>query len=306
MELKPILDVTRSLIREGETGKALQTILSALEQEPRYAPTVRTLQVLEGNYNAVRQQELKGILSFQEAQRSYSQVSDALLAILNELEGGRVPAAATRPARWPWLAAGAVLLLLAAIAIWYFTSGKGDALTNVDCPEFRGSGPRLLIVPFKNVGQGMAKPEDVIQSRIQILSANRNFPITTQVLTGLDVTNLNADRTDGQALAERCKADMVIWGLYERSDSLYIDLRFTTLRNPGGAFETGFQAFRGLPDVQSGKMLNRLDDAIFGVCGILAMRSGNADLARTWFDKVQEKGEVVQQMEKILDDTAPK
>lgn len=302
MELKPILDTTQALLREGDTGKALQTLLSALAQNPRYVSTVRTLQVLEGNYNAVRQQELKGILSFQEAQRSYSQVNDALLSILNDLHSGRVPHVHNRSNRMVWLVIGVLLLLGGVGGFLYSTAVKGK-MPGADCVEFRDSGPKVLILPFKNVGEGQAKPEYVIQSRIQTLSNNKNFPVAAEILTKLTLTSFNANGTrDAETLAHRCGADMVVWGYYDRSDSLRIDLRFMALRHPGSAFETGFQAFRNLPDVQSGRLLTRLDDAIFGVCGILAVRTGNAEIARTWFGKMQEKGEVVQAMEKILDE----
>ncbi|MEO6757943.1 MAG: hypothetical protein ABIO24_00710, partial [Saprospiraceae bacterium] len=63
----------------------------------------------------------------------------------------------------------------------------------------------------------------------------------------------------------------------------------------------GFQTFQGLPEVQSGRLLNRLDDAIFGVCGIMAVRAGKEAIARDWFGKMQEKGPDVQKMEQILD-----
>ncbi len=261
----------------------------------------RILQVLESNYNAVRQQELKGILSFQEAQRSYSQINDALLSILNDLHSGRIPKVHNRSNRIMWLIIGVLLLLGGVGAILYATFAKGK-IPGADCLEFSGSGPKVLILPFKNVGQGQAKPEFVIQSRIQTLSKSKDFPIATQIMANLVLTSFNANGTrDAETLAHRCGADMVIWGYYDRSDSLYIDLRFMALRNPGSAFETGFQTFRGLPDVQSGRLLTRLDDAIFGVCGILAVRTGNAEVARAWFGKMQEKGEIVQEMEKILD-----
>ncbi len=307
MELQPTIVAARAHLREGETGKALHTILGALENDPRQAAAVRLLQVVEANYNAARQQELKGILSFQEAQRSYSQVNDALLSALDALESGRRPAAqpvAASPARWVWLAGGILFLLVAGgIAYFMFAKSGKDRLQeigDVACPVFRGSGPKVLILPFKNVGQGNTKPEAVIQSRIQKLSINKNFPIATHVLTGLDAASLNIDLADGQALGERCGADMVIWGLYDHADSLRIDLRFTTLNNRSGAFASGFQAFRDLPAVTNGKMLSRLDDAIFGICGILAVRSGRADVAHTWFGKMQVKGEIVQNMEQIL------
>ncbi len=302
MELQPTIDATRALIREGETGKALQTLISALEKEPRYAATVRTLQVLEGNYNAARQQELKGILSFQEAQRSYSQVSDALLSILNDLHSGRVPVVRNRSKYMMWLIIGVLLLLGSIGGYLYSTSFQGKVAGGCSV-EFQDGGPKVLILPFKNVARGAAKPELVIQSRIQTLANNKNFPVSAEILTKLSLTSFNANGTrDAAELAQRCGADMVIWGYYEHSDSLYIDLRFLAVHNPGSAFETGFQAFRNLPEVQSGKLLTRMDDAIFGVCGIMALRTGNAKVAREWFGKMQEKGEVVEEMEKILNE----
>ena len=56
-----------------------------------------------------------------------------------------------------------------------------------------------------------------------------------------------------------------------------------------------------MPAIQSGRILNRQDDAIFGICGILAVKSGRADVARTWFGKMQNKGEIGQNIERILD-----
>ena len=196
MELQLIFDATRILVREGETGKALQTLILALEKEPRYAATVRTLQVLEGNYNAVRQQELKGILSFQEARRSYSQISDGLLSILNDLHSGHIPKVHDRSNRMVWLVIGVLLLLGVVGGFLYSTAAKGK-ISGADCVEFRDSGPKVLILPFKNVGEGQAKPEYVIQSRIQTLANNKSFPIAAEVLTKLLLTSFNANGTAG-------------------------------------------------------------------------------------------------------------
>ena len=91
MELKPTILAARALILEGKTGKALQTILATLENDPHHAASLRTLQLVAANYNAARQQEIKGILSFQEAQRSYSQVNDALFSALDALESANQP-----------------------------------------------------------------------------------------------------------------------------------------------------------------------------------------------------------------------
>ena len=55
----------RELLSQGETGKALEEAIALLKKDVRYkANHLRTLLVLEGEYSAVRQKELKGILAF--------------------------------------------------------------------------------------------------------------------------------------------------------------------------------------------------------------------------------------------------
>jgi hypothetical protein len=93
MEIKDITTLTRNLILDGETGKALETILAYLRQYNAAPDIRRILEVQSANYNATRQQEQKNILSFQEAQRLYSQVNDVILEQLDHLEGGKSPAA---------------------------------------------------------------------------------------------------------------------------------------------------------------------------------------------------------------------
>src|SRR6218665_2592732 len=110
MEIHATILAFRALLRQGDTGSALETLRLFLEENSRRFPdALRTLQVLQANYAAARQQEQKGILSFQEAQREYSRINDALLTVADDLENGRsrgVSPGQTRRRR-TWLILGA-------------------------------------------------------------------------------------------------------------------------------------------------------------------------------------------------------
>lgn len=114
MNTQPI----REYLSRGETGDALRALIALLEPDKRYRNNLlRIARLNEADYNVVRQKELKGLLSFPEAQREYTRLNDALLAVLDELEEGRLPTGTTAPGKrryLPWIAG--VIVVLATIA----------------------------------------------------------------------------------------------------------------------------------------------------------------------------------------------
>ena len=142
MSSHPIFETVRQHLQQGETGAALQAMITFLETEDKQGERLHTLRVVQANYNAARQQELKGILAFQEAQREYSKVNDALLSTIAELTTGRsshtvAPPGATRY-RMPIVLGGAGLLLAIIAAALFFsrseTASPAAALSSVTAP----------------------------------------------------------------------------------------------------------------------------------------------------------------------------
>lgn len=283
MELRPIIEAARAHIREGNTGAALDTLRAFLENNtPRYPDALRLLRALEANYGAARQQELKGILSFQEAQREYSRVNDGLFALLDDLEAGR-PTPARSRRRWPLAVAAAVIVL--AVAAVLFLRGGGD-----ECPDFNEqAGLRVLLLPFQNIGSERGRPEVELRDRIRTLTQKNQLEADVEIHTDYDSERRAPDRDDAVLAGRHCGADLVVWGRYLLSDSARVNVNYVFTEDPAQEGSTGFQAFRDLTVLQSGTMLNRsLDDAIFSICAIMAMRAGNFDLAKSWLDKVKE------------------
>jgi hypothetical protein len=285
MEVNSNIESIRALLGQGDTGKALQLLIGLLEKDTRFKDNLlRTLRVAEANFNATRQQELKGILSFQEAQREYSKVNDTLLAVLDDFEAGRVPSVTVPPGenrrRWLWIGGGAVLLL-AALAFWLLR--KGDA----GCPKFENKDAlHVMILPFDNLGKIEAKPAFRIQNEIQELTKKGGFPAEVKIRTQgaqSDVTSQDAER-----LGRQCDADLVIYGQYLafEKDSIRVKMGFKFLREGGREVNLPFKTFRDITDVQPAR---DLQDAVFSLCAMIALRNKNWEFAKRWTGRIREK-----------------
>jgi len=126
MNTQPI----RELLSQGHTGKALQALIILLEPEKRFKSTLlRIARLNESDYAAVRRKELGNILSFPEAQREYSRINDALLALLDDLDEGRLPANAPPPPARPYrtLAIGGAMAVALSIGIWQYSTRSAES-----------------------------------------------------------------------------------------------------------------------------------------------------------------------------------
>jgi Effector-associated domain 11 len=293
----PVFNIIQKALAEGDTGRAINLLTAALESQPKkegLAETLRTLRVIEANYNVIRQQEIKGLLDVNDSQRQYSRINDALLAVIGDLEAGRKPVlpadlAPRRPNWKMWVAVGALLLILG------FFTGRYLLINDVPCPDFANNAPKIMILPFLNLGN----PTDTknfaagIQGRIQELGIKNNFPLSVKVLTGYDLKEQIPDQREVMPLGQRCNADMVVWGAYEtdEKEGSRVKTRFIFPNATGEqrVNTTGFQNFKSISNLAQADQLRSLDDAIFSLCGAMAIVMNNDTLARKWLEKVKVK-----------------
>lgn len=281
MEIQKI----RELLSQGETGKALEVFIALLEKDGRFKENLlRTLRVSEANYNAVRQQELKGILPFQEAQREYSRVNDTILAVLDDVEAGRVPTgpAAQRPNRTVLFAgAGIVLLLLVVFAVLKLRKKEPE------CPGFEDkSALHILVLPFDNIGDKEARPELLIQGNIQSLTEKAKIPV--EVKTASERIKSDALSQKAGELGRECNADLVIYGQYKafEKDSIRVKMGFRFLKHNGPMSSGPFRTFADITEIQPTR---DLEDAIFSLCSMIAIRNRNWEFAQRWMNKIRNK-----------------
>ncbi len=285
MENNDVIASARTLLSQGDTGKAVQLLIALLEKDSRFKDNLlRTLRVVEANFNATRQQELKGILPFQEAQREYSKVNNTLLAVLDDFETGRVPTSMVQAAgnsrKWLWIGIG-VALLLGAGVFWLMKS------RNTDCPRFENNKSlHVMVLPFDRLGGSEARPALRIQDAIQELTNKAGIAAEVKISARDPKGGINSQ--DAERLARECGADLVIYGQYQGfvKDSIRVKMGFKFIREGGAAFNGPFKTFRDITAVQPTR---DLQDAVFSLCTILAMREKNWQFAKRWVGRIREK-----------------
>jgi hypothetical protein len=286
MEGNSSIESIRLLLSQGDSGKALQLLIGLLEKDTRFKDNLlRTLRVAEANFNATRQQELKGILTFQEAQREYSKVNDTLLAVLDDFEAGRVPSVSVPAAsqtNWrKWAIIGGGVLLLAALAFWLLKRG------NASCPKFENKEAlHVLVLPFDKLGNIEARPALRIQDDIQELTKRGGFPAEVKISAREPKGGVNSQ--DAEKIARQCGADLVIFGQYQafEKDSIRVKMGFRFLKGAMAEFNGPFKTFRDVTQVQPTR---DLEDAVFSLCSMIAIRNRNWQFAKRWMGRIREK-----------------
>lgn len=296
-----IFDSARQLLRQGDTAQALRLLIDHLEKERNNPEALRTLEVIEANFNTTRQKESKGLLDFSEAQQAYNKANDAILGVLEDLSAGRKPrlrpeSADRQSTRVYWLIGGGILLLLGLIAGILLrnnntvTAPEKPVKAASECPAFDTSRITVMLIPFLNQGNIDSKPELAIQTLIRDLTQRNNVKSEVEIFRGDDFTASPPDNEDAMAIGNRCGAKMVIWGIYEKVDNgISLDVRyvFTNAPNlPGGAIA---DTFKNLTELRNDSTkFSSLEDAVFSLCTFMALHEGNMELAKKWLEKVKE------------------
>lgn len=301
-----ILESVQELLRQGDTAQALQMLINFLEKEAPGSEFLRTLRVIEANFNATRQQEQKGILEFSEARREYARTNDAILSVLENLASGRKTNAGTpiRSTRQTWLIGAGIFLLAGAIAGYLFFSGgdqqNGNKRQNSSCPDFRADGFKIMVLEFQKLSGEESRPELGIQSRIRALTERNKVNTDVRILNSVAFDGVTLETREAVGLARECQANLIIWGQYEKTDSLMVDIRYAFAEEswpPGIAAQT----FKNVSEIKADQMkINNLDEAVFRLCTALALHEGRMDLAEKWLNNLENPNAREQQWKEQL------
>ncbi len=277
----------RRIIAKHLAAGRFQEAVFATRDLDQYSSLETDLDVLEAEYQQVQRDHQKGVLSYEERQVRINRLNDRLLSLIQ-------PAAKTsgkkNKRRFLWVAG--VLILLGAVAGWWALQGQDD-----DCPRYPAEiSNRVLVVPFENVGGQEAQPQVVIRNRINELSTNNGLSVRAQLGGPVSIAALD----EAPMAAETCNANVVIWGTYAASDSIRLVLNYYFMDQPSISNTGQLLSFRDAIGLQSGKMLKGLEDAILSLCGLIALREGDDELAEKWFEKVQKMEPMDKEVLRIL------
>jgi len=234
------------------------------------------LDVLEAEFHQVQRDHQKGVLSYEERQVRINRLNDRLLSLIQPTH-----AVATKSKKRIRIWVIGFLVLMGAGLGWWVYVEQGN-----ECPSFPSEiSNRVLIVPFEHVGVGEARPQVVIRDRINELSRKNQLSVRAQLGSPTSIAAIE----EAPMAAEACNANVVVWGTYAQADSIRLVLNYYFMDQPSVSTTGQLLSFRDAIGLQSGKMLKGLDDAILSLCGLIALREGDTELAEKWFEKVKQR-----------------
>ncbi len=243
MDLQSTLTDVRRLITEAKNEQAAERLLAYLNTAEEPQRSWRdTVSNLLAQYKRLRQQQERGVVSFDDSRLAINQITDGLLAALAGIEEGtpapedaEVIPAATAPAKTPWLAIGVIVALVLAGASFLmlrnmFGGGndkEDDGVTTHvtegeveqgKCPTYEEASEfNILVLPFLPLDN---KPAGVGRSiRINLATTMEEYGIYGNVFSQNIDTNSDAypiTNRQAQRLARPCGAQLIIWGTTEQ------------------------------------------------------------------------------------------
>ena len=143
-----------------------------------------------------------------------------------------------------------------------------------------------MVLPFDRLGGSEARPALRIQDAIQELTNKAGIAAEVKISARDPKGGINTQ--DAERLARECGADLVIYGQYQGfvKDSIRVKMGFKFIREGGAAFNGPFKTFRDITAVQPTR---DLQDAVFSLCTMLAIREKNWPFAKRWMGRIREK-----------------
>ncbi len=288
MEEKNLNKQIAQLITSGRIKEAF----NILNKEPFNQDIKNALSIIEAEYHDLTQEGLKGLLSFEEKQMRKNRINDKLLTLIQKANTAKSAKKIKTVNRFKLFLVPFLIMGLGLIFWWNKNS------QSYECPEFQDQFlNKILVIPFENVGNQTAKPQIVLRDRINQLTKKNN--LSTIVKIGEYREYMTID--EAPIIARQCGANAIIWGNYSSSiDSLRLILQYYFLEQPEWTNLGELVVLKDVTSIQNGRMLKSLDDIIMSLCGIIATRQGNTEIAQKWFNKVQQKEEIDDQILKII------
>ncbi len=231
MPYKQVLAPIKQRLAQGELEAAYEQLVRWLEQSPAHSELANIARVNQAELYQVKAEVLKGTLSNEEARRTYNQLTDKALQIIQLIESGKTTFSTARETSgkraWRYyFVGGAVALLAAAIGTWlYFSAAE-------ECPTFsKEAQVRVLILPFMGAADKQYNPAIDIMDELNDW-IERSPQLRTEAIAVVhkrfDIENNYPNSAEAVALARKCGAQMLVWGkVRQRPDgSLALDVRY--------------------------------------------------------------------------------
>ncbi len=306
MDKSQAVQQARELVSKAKQEKALDVLLEFFAQDPRYHHLQRKARQVLAQYKRAERDAMLGVADTRATEVAYNRVTQNVLKLADyleeeELNPGRLDGEKRRQP-WGMIIAGALALLLAAGAAWYFTGeapGEEPVAASA-CPEFLNEEDfRILLFPFRELNENGLRPHLAIGDRLSKMKEQHGINCGIRFYNiGEDNPNLYPNTTaDATTLGGECRAQLVIWGSAEQAASSaiiqtryhFIDQERLPLHKLTVQGNSQIDTVTTLSSIASqGIITASIEESIKLLFGIIAHSSGNQPVAQQLLEESQE------------------
>lgn len=235
MDKAAAIQKIRTQLTEGDIEAALDLLLRELEPKRKDLRSItnRALQA-KAQLEKTQQDELQGVISFENSKLSYNQITQQVIRLVDEWEDPtlapppQLPAGTRKITPKMWMVAGALIAFIG-IIVWQ-TILKGSrnateetptAVIHADeiCPDLDAAAFSIMVLPYTDLRDPNAddSPHRPLARRLDRYKGEYSGQAKTIVFSK-DAPVPDTDQ-DAIRAGEECLAKLAIWGEYEHIGS---------------------------------------------------------------------------------------
>ncbi len=306
-------DLKEKLIK-GKVNPVIDELVAIANNDLKDEKVAKELQILQFRWEKILSQERQNLLSYDKISTAKSQITKGVIDVMSimkkRLESGDTGDIRKKKRNKIFYVIGAVVLafLLWFGYIWLLDPHHNDQHSSIyiDCPFHPDEHDtivhyNILIIPFANYAADNSR-EKIDEALREGLATS-----TSDLNTLVRILNQEIDIPDddfARSKLNECKANMLIWGTYERSDSINVNIKYVTddlqqpLTGTGAQIITGM--VKSVSSIESGELVAQFSN-ILGVAtpfltGINMIKERKLDDAISQLDKIIAPNQGVQNM----------
>lgn len=293
------IQLIKGAIAKADTAKALAQLIPFLESNRQYKAMSKVARLAQAKYEGAERDFNQGLIDREDATFIYNAVNRTILQLVEDVEKEDFDISHYEPDMRPnlWqkrnnsILAGILLVLTIGLGYWiYGNTDNNLPPTGLTCPTFLANAEfKVLLLPFQPNIQNELTPHITIKRRLTDKSAKEKLNTSIEIDKDYFENHDTPGKTEAMTAGGDCGAQMVIWGIWEKTaKGTIISTDFKYL---GNRDRFGFQKLKLESDDQidtvfamsnietQGRLTQDIEKVIDNYFGLIAELSGQPHAA---------------------------
>lgn len=298
MSKQEIIKNIKAAITKAETPQALAQLIAFLDGNQQYSAMGKVARLAQAKYEGAERDFNQGLVDREGTTFIYNAVNRTVLQLVEDLQKDDFDASHyepdMRPNQWQKrivaILAGILIVFAGGVGYSIYNAEKETPPTGLTCPIFQENAEfKVLLLPFQPNRKDELTPHITIKRRLTDKSAKENLNTSIEIDKDYFDNHDTPGKTEAMTAGGDCGAQMVIWGIWEKTNNGTIVS--TDFKYLGSRDRFGFQKLKLESDDQidtvftmsnietQGTLTQDIEKVINNYFGLIAELSGQPQAA---------------------------